>query len=66
MQPDQARYFVGPELGPDCLQRLSAAKEGLLVLKDFVGFCTKFYPRKFSLKIISGSNNKKLFANFKF
>ena len=22
--PDQARFFVGPDLGPDCLQRISA------------------------------------------
>ena len=22
--PDQARHFVGPDLGPNCLQRLSA------------------------------------------
>ena len=24
MDPDQARHFVGPDLGPNCLQRLSA------------------------------------------
>ena len=24
LDPDQARHFVGPELGPNCLQRLSA------------------------------------------
>ena len=24
LDPDQARHFVGPDLGPDCLQRLSA------------------------------------------
>ena len=24
MDPDQARHFVGPELGPNCLHRLSA------------------------------------------
>ena len=23
--PDQAQHFVGPDLGPNCLQRLSAA-----------------------------------------
>ena len=22
--PDQARHFVGPDLGPNCLQRISA------------------------------------------
>ena len=25
LDPDQARHFVGPDLGPNCLQRLSAA-----------------------------------------
>ena len=24
LDPDQARYLVGPDLGPTCLQRLSA------------------------------------------
>ena len=24
LDPDQAQHFVGPELGPNCLQRLSA------------------------------------------
>ena len=24
LNPDQARYFVKPDLGPNCLQRLSA------------------------------------------
>ena len=24
LDPDQARYFVGPDLGPTCLQKLSA------------------------------------------
>ena len=24
LNPDQARHFVGPDLGPNCLQRLSA------------------------------------------
>ena len=26
LDPDQARHFVGPDLGPNCLQRLSAYK----------------------------------------
>ena len=24
LDPDQARHYVGPDLGPSCLQRLSA------------------------------------------
>ena len=27
LDPDQARHFVGPDLGPNCLQRLSAEKK---------------------------------------
>ena len=27
--PDQARHFVGPDLGPNCLQRLSADDKSL-------------------------------------
>ena len=26
LDPDQARHFVGPDLGPNCLQRLSAGE----------------------------------------
>ena len=26
LDPDQAQHFVGPDLGPNCLQRLSATK----------------------------------------
>ena len=28
LDPDQARHFVGPDLGPNCLQRLSADDNG--------------------------------------
>ena len=28
LDPDQARHFVGPDLGPNCLQRLSAEIAG--------------------------------------
>ena len=27
--PDQARHFIGPDLGPNCLQRLSADNKSL-------------------------------------
>ena len=27
LDPDQDRQFVGPDLGPNCLQRLSADKK---------------------------------------
>ena len=29
LAPDQARHFVGPDLGPNCLQRLSADDKSL-------------------------------------
>ena len=28
LDPDQARHYVGPDLGPNCLQRLSADTAG--------------------------------------
>ena len=31
--PDQARHFVGPDLGPNCLQRLSAANTSKQTVK---------------------------------
>ena len=38
LDPDQAGRFVGPDLGPNCLQRLSTGKDlnviKLLVLDD--------------------------------
>ena len=54
LDPDQARHFVGPDLGPDCLQRLSADNKSppLVADKEFntkqhVHTCTTF---KFWLK----------------
>ena len=35
LDPDQARHFVGPDLGPKCLQMLSANNKSLLVSKEF-------------------------------
>ena len=33
LDPDKARQFVGPDLGPNCLQRLSADETGQLFTK---------------------------------
>ena len=33
LDPDQAQHFVGPDLGPNCLQRLSADDTGRLRVK---------------------------------
>ena len=40
LDPDQARQFVGPDLGPNCLPRLSA--DGTVVDKEL----TPKVPRK--------------------
>ena len=34
LDPDQARRFVGPDLGPNCLPRLSADDTGRQRVKD--------------------------------
>ena len=34
LDPDQARHLVGPDLGPNCLQRLSADNKSSLVGKE--------------------------------
>ena len=33
LDPDQARQFVGPDLGPNCLPRLSADDTGIQRVK---------------------------------
>ena len=54
LDPDQARHFVGPDLGPNCLQRLSADIAGKdLNTKQLVDtFLLKLW-----LKIISFGSN---------
>ena len=37
LDPDQARRFVGPDLGPNCLQRLSA--DDTSRQRVDIGFC---------------------------
>ena len=34
LDPDQAGHFVGPDLGPNCLQRLSAETKSPLAWKE--------------------------------
>ena len=34
LDPDQARHFVGPDLGPNCLQRLSADIAGKELIQN--------------------------------
>ena len=56
LDPDQAWPFVGPDLGPNCLQRLSADNKSPLVekeLKHQVGFLIFFFffSEKISLNI---------------
>ena len=34
LDPDQDRHIVGPDLGPNCLQKLSADDKSLLARKE--------------------------------
>ena len=36
LNPDQARHFVGPDLGPNGLQRLSADDNGRQRIKVYI------------------------------
>ena len=36
LDPDQARHLVGPDLGPNCLQRLSADGTGSLADEELI------------------------------
>ena len=38
MDSDQARYFIGPDLGPKCLQRISADNTSKQRVNDRHGF----------------------------
>ena len=55
LDPDQARHFVGPDLGPNCLQRLSADIAGkVLNTKQLLD--TTFWLKPW-LKLISFGSN---------
>ena len=36
MDPDQAQHFIGPDLGPNCLQRLTADNKELKTLAKII------------------------------
>ena len=44
LDPDQARHFVGPDLGPNCLQR---------IISDFLSEHPAFYTQNY----VSGMQN---------
>ena len=47
LEPDQDQYFVGPDLGPNCLQRLSVDDKSPLAWKDcFQSFLVKLFLHK--------------------
>ena len=48
--PDQARRFVGPNLGPNCLQKFSADKTTNVVGKYEFSFQQKKLPDRIVLK----------------
>ena len=58
LDPVQARHFVGPNLGPSCLQRLSAQKLPLagkeLNTEQFLDIA--FWPKPWLKSISFGSN----------
>ena len=57
LDPDQARHFVRPDLGPNCLQRLSADIAGKeLNAIQLVNTCTTFWLKPW-LKVISFGSN---------
>ena len=43
LDPDYARHFVGPDLGPNCLQKLSADDKSPLVGKEFSSVLGPFF-----------------------
>ena len=51
LDPDQAQHFVGPDLGPNCLQWLSA--ETTLVNKDSLGNLSTSFNQKNHLNLIN-------------
>ena len=42
LDPDQARHSVGPDLGPNCLQRLSADDNSKQRVNSAAYFCFQF------------------------
>ena len=38
LDPDQDRHFMGPDLGLNCLQRLSADDKSPLARKELLGY----------------------------
>ena len=55
LDPDQARHFVGPDLGPNCLQRLSTDDKVPLSGKELN--TEQFLDTTFWLKSISFGSN---------
>ena len=43
LDPDQARHFAGPDLGPNCLQRLSAGKDLMTIFQMSVSVPNVFF-----------------------
>ena len=49
LDPDQARQFVGPDLGPKCLPRLSADDTGRQRVNKPMQYTLSFVPIKFTM-----------------
>ena len=56
LDPDQARRFVGPDLGPNCLPRLSAEDTGRQRVKVFYDEFKHFFDAVISSRIFCHFN----------
>ena len=57
LDPDQARHFVEPDLGPNCLQRLSANTSRNFFCCLLIFFQNNFYQKHYFKNIIRASNS---------
>ena len=56
LDPDQARRFVGPDLGPNCSQRLSADDKSCRTCGERVKSLLKLYNQLFSFDVETREN----------
>ena len=56
LDPDQARQFVGPDLGPDCLRRLSADQTRQQKVNYVFTVCSidSFFVPVINISVMSG------------
>ena len=57
LDPDQASHFVEPDLGPNCLQRLSADTSRISFCRLLIFFQNNFVQKNYFKNIIRASNS---------